>query len=386
MRKPNAYRRLSRFFLPACLLPALFVLALPPVAGAEAKDPEQTDSKARIDEINNDLRKLSEEIRELQNKRDAARSELDTIASEMRRNQPLAGLVEVQKAFLPPSPTRQECEAYLDQLRSAVENRRRISSSHLCVEKLKAVPKEHLDLLIDERSENTRLGSYVRYVIDEEDHAAVRKRITETLDRYPHNIHLVVTHGWCQDIKEHLKHLVLEGEMPEDPQTAKWFFQAAVELADPALYKRMHEITVQSPQWEHHLLLLRSLPDYDLNHTLNVCLRPKGDEPMQPHPIEIDFMDLHHRVNRIGELNEQTVLLAAESGHIDSLAALIGAIQDTERNILSMRWNAAHPRMRALRYIRFRGSNQEIKDWFDTHRDDLVFDNLTKQYVLPNHP
>ena len=38
----------------------------------------------------------------------------------------------------------------------------------------------------------------------------------------------------------------------------------------------------------------------------------------------------------------------------------------------------------SLKYIDYRGSNTEVKAWFKKNKDKLVFDELTKRFVVPD--
>ena len=95
----------------------------------------------------------------------------------------------------------------------------------------------------------------------------------------------------------------------------------------------------------------------------------------------LGFNSYHQRAS-VGKYSEKTALMAAEIGNLEAVKALVEAIPDSNSKVLQYTYSAPAYRLRALRFIRFRGSNDEIKAWFEEHSDKLVFDHFTKQFVL----
>jgi hypothetical protein len=357
--------------------------APPDDAGQTALQADEEPAEQADPPIEKQVADLNAEIQKMQSELQKAERELREKQRKERDAQPIPGVAEVRAATLPDNPTREQCVAYLDALREACANRNRRSSSDLCVEKLKAIPKQHIDLLIDEYSSQSSLSWYVTYAMSADDNDAIRKRITQTLHKYPNNINIVIAHGWCEDAKPAIEKAVENGELPGDNwQQHGWWFQALVELQDPDLYPKLHRFTVNADQWEKYIEMLAILPDYDLTHTINACIakQTKNDSNNRHHHM------VHHGFYSSrsgGGLSPETAKMAAELGNVEGLAVLVNQIPETSDYALRSNWNAAEPRMKVLRFIRFRGSNDEIRQWFEKNRAKLAFDHLTKQFVLP---
>lgn len=348
------------------------------VTEADAAVGPLTDSEKQAAALR--MTELSEQVDKIKADLNKAERKLLTFRQEQSALKPLSGLEQVKTTVLPDNPTREQCVAYLTQLRDAVTKRKRYSTEHLVVEKLRAIPGKHIDLLVDEYSEGTRLGRYVRYAFlreySQENLGAIRKRFTQTLDKYPKNIDVILAHGWCKDVEATIREIIASGKLPENQSTAVQWIQAAVELQDPKIYPQLHKVTVASDYWQDYLGYLRALPDFDLAYTFNACFAKEDTKTLSATPYT-------GIVERIGRLDVQTVLMAAEAGNIKALDALIATIPESESSPLVFTINPARYRFRALSFIEFRGSNQEIKAWYKENRDKLVFDNLYKRFIIP---
>lgn len=346
----------------------------------------------QINEVKSRIADLSKQVNASQAELQKAQQQMRQLEQQIRDNQPLEGEEEVKAATLPLLPTREQCEAYITTLREAVANRNRASENHLVVKKLRMIPKEHIDLVAQEYLSGSRLGRYyARYVLTDADNRMLRKLVVDSLDEHPDNIFIVITHGWCLDIKDKIKKMLNNGELLKAMNTndmfARWWFQAAVEISDPELYPAMHQLVLETKHWEVCLMMLQTLPDFDTAATLDACLnkgKPPGSGYYGRMRINSDFDGFSRQ--RLGKFSEPVALMAAEAGNIDALEAIIQAIPDTEDKPLNSDWQSGDHRLRALRFIKFRGTNSEIKDWFKAHRDQLVFDQFTKQFVMPESP
>ena len=125
----------------------------------------------------------------------------------------------------------------------------------------------------------------------------------------------------------------------------------------------MAEITTRSRYATQFINMLRALPDYDLGHTVNACWKRAS----------------------AGELSVSTSTLApmaAEFGNVDALGSMIGQLQHASSYMINSSSHNAR-RINALRFIDYRGSNTEVKAWFEANKRKLVFDHFRKRFVLP---
>lgn len=322
---------------------------------SDTQTQEQTPEAAEPTE-----RELRQQMRNLQRELNQAREEL-LDAQGLEQNDPQAdSRAVVDQTFLPAEPTREECEAYLEALREAAEGRRSFSSRDPIVEKLRELPPWHMDLLVFEMTNGSSLRYYANYALRGVDPASMRERFVEMLDENPNMIGVIVTYGWVEDVRETVaRHIVTA-----DSSITPGWFQAGVELNDPELYEKLHELTVTSRYASRFLDMLRTLPDYDLEYTVRESWRHAVEN--QPH----------------SSISRMLAPIAAEHGVVEALGVLIGHLASHNSfTFSSSSYN--QQRINVLRLIEFRGTNDEIVAWFEENQDRLVFDHLHGRFVLP---
>jgi len=74
--------------------------------------------------------------------------------------------------------------------------------------------------------------------------------------------------------------------------------------------------------------------------------------------------------------------MAAEYGNIDALGTLIDTLRASS-SYLSHSSTYNIRRTNVLKFIDYRGSNNDIKQWYEANKDKLVFDGLRKRFVMP---
>ena len=321
---------------------------------APAKQEEgepQEEGKLSDDELRARMAELEKELRD-------TRDQFQQRANEDRQKQEQQQQDQIEKITLPQDPTRKQCEDFVAELREAAKNKRSYSSNDPIVDKLKSLPEEHVDLLMLEISNRTTLRYFANYAMRGMSPEKMRDRIVSTLKDNPNNIGIIVMNGWTMDVRDE----ILRQVQSADANLSPAWFQAAVEVADPRLYPKLHEITTGSRYASQFLMILRALPDYDLAHTVNVCWNRAGDEKL---PVS----------------QQSFALLAAEMGNVDALGMLITQLS-TSNSYYAVTTSPNISRVNVLRFIDFRGSNEEMKQWFTDNRDQLVFDHLQKRFVF----
>lgn len=329
-------------------------------AGDSAEEEKAGETKS--DEKSDD-KKLSEEdlrtkMRELERELQDARNKFQQKANEERQQAQQQALKALDDIELPKNPTREQCEEFVAELRKACEGRRSFSSSDPATKKLKELPPENFDLLVTEMANRTSLRYYANYALSEIDPEQLRERFVKSIDENPNNIGIIVMHGWVEDIRP----TIIEHINGADGTIAPAWFQAGVELSDPSLYPKLHEITTQSRYASQFVAMLEMLPDYDLAHTVDVCWRRSTDGNLS--------------------MNSSFAHKAAEFGNVEALGSLVDTLR-TSSSYLSHSTTYNMRRTNVLKFIDFRGSNQDIQDWYKANKDKLVFDDLRKRFVVP---
>lgn len=285
-------------------------------------------------------------------------------AEEKKKQQELNEKQRLAKIVLPDNPTREQCEAYIAKLRKHTEGRNSFSSGDDEVDKLKAIPAEHVDLILNEMTGNSGLRFYSRYAIKDIDVEEHKDKIVARLDQQPNNILFIVHYGWFQAAEPAILSR-LENADPTTEIEPAWF-QAFVEVAEPKHHKKLHEIAVNAKQIDDFVPLLETLPDYDLNHTVNAAW---------------NTIDKHSRDYYARRKRETLAPYAARFGEVEALGILIEQLQNApDYNMRLDRVN--QERLNIARLIDFRGSDKEIEAWYEQNKDKLVFDNFRKKFVV----
>lgn len=350
-------------YLSATLSIALLLIA----AQASAEDVE-TEPEVATEKTKKAL--VEEPLEEAEEVEEALKEALEEIPQWKRQKRDPKHAKKLDEIVLPKNPTREQCKAYLKELDALVQNKRMFSDDDEEVEKLKAIPAEHIDLVFGLLDSGFGLDFYAECAIDEIDPKTIRKTIVKHLDENPANISIIVMYGWVQDAKPVIMNKLKTAEGDSSPA----WYQAFVELAEPKHYARLHDIAVGSRHAADYIELLKTLPDYDLTATIDACWEKRSTGR--------DFHDFdpfysHH------DPETQLAVHAAAIGKTDALAFLIDRLQNTGPNRFGgNREDINQTRLGVTRFIPFRGTNEEIKDWYKANKDQLIFDEFQKRYVV----
>lgn len=302
---------------------------------------------------------LRKKMRELEQELQDARNKFQQQANQQREKVKKDALKALDDIKLPKNPTRKQCEEFVAELRKACEGRRSFSSSDPATKKLKELPADHFDLLVTEMANRTSLRYYANYAMRDIDPEKLRERFVSTLDDNPNNIGVIVMQGWCEDVRP----AIVKYMQTADGSISPAWFQAAVELDEPSLYPKLHEVTTQSRYAGQFISMLEMLPDYDLAHTIDACWRRAKE----------------------GKLSVSYSTFAAKAaayGNVDALGSLVDQLRSSSSYMShSSSYNVR--RTNVLRLIDYRGSNTDIQSWYKTNKDKLVFDQLRKRFVMP---
>lgn len=326
-----------------------------PEATAKAEKPSTAKPPEKPKELTPG--QLRDKMRELENELRRTRSKYAAKADGNKKKKPKP--VSVDTINLPEEPTRQDYEHYMSRLREAARNTRGYNTNNPIVGKLKSVPPEHLDLLFNEIGTQSRLRSFCNYALREHDPEVIRESVTGHIPVNNNTIGVIVMNGWCQDIRPQ----IVEKISNADGSLSIAWFQAAIEVNDPSLYQKMHEITINSRYAGQFINMLKGLPEYDIVHTVNTCWQHAKQGKIRINPASI-------------------AQVAAERGNVDALGVLIGQLQNTT-NYMVNSYSYNSKRVNVLHLIEFTGSNAEIKEWLKRNKDNLIFDHHRKRFVLP---
>jgi hypothetical protein len=292
--------------------------------------------------------------------------------AELRQEAKQAVLNKLAQLKLPANPTRVDSERLIESARGYANQLSEIglgfSANDNYFKTLDQVPAEHVDLLLAEVANDTRLRMYIARPVRAMDlkPEVIKQRIIQNLDETPANIGVLIRNGWCEDARAITTEKIIEAN---DPVSLSWF-AAAIDLQEPKLYEKLHELTIHSEDADKVLLMLEALSDYDLLYTLQVVTKRIDSGTLNIKPK----VSLH--ANQIRELRFK----AAQNGDIDSFAWLIDSLKE-EDPFPSLTLFVDY-RLPVIKLIDFKGSNLEIKAWFKETRSKLVFDQFRERYVI----
>lgn len=277
---------------------------------------------------------------------------------------------------LPDNPTREQCAAFIDAIRAIVPGNPR-RESELVTKKLSTIPVKHIALLTQIVANNRALISDQNMyfcaiaAIQTYEPESYRKIAVDGLPENPGLILLIVQHGWYQSAKDPIR-AKLEVTDPFTKDLPMIWFQAFVEVAEKQHYEQLHQMALNGRNLRRKLYLLDTLQGYDFAKTVNAC----WDNVKQI------------RKDKSFRYDDYVVMsYAIRNGNIDVLATVIDKLTKPFQGIANMNYytrgdTAPTPEFLIRRHLDFRGTNQEIVDWFNTNRDSLVFDNATKRFQL----
>lgn len=327
--------------------------------GEDAEETKEGDKEAEPAEKELSEADLRKKMRELEQELQNARNKFQQQANQQRDKVKKDALKALDDIKLPENPTRKQCEEYVAELRKACEGRRSFSSSDPATKKLKEIPSDHFDLLITEMTNRTSLRYYANYAMRDIEPEKLRERFVKTIDENPNNIGVIVMQGWCEDIRP----AIIKYMQTADGSISPAWFQAAVELDEPKLYPKLHEVTTQSRYAGQFINMLEILPDYDLANTIDACW---------------------HRAKE-GKLSVSYTTFAAKAasyGNVEALGSLVEQLRSSSSYMShSSSYNVR--RTNVLRLIDYRGSNKDVQAWYKANKNKLVFDHLRERFVIP---
>lgn len=286
---------------------------------------------------------------------------------------------------LPENPTREQSQAFLDEMRRLTASKDRVRADDPEVQKLSKLPVEHIDLLLKEmRSGNRFMVYYAFRAMATHDAESYRKIALDGLSEEPDFIYLIARHGWYQDAKEDIL-AKLKAVDPKDAKFKPIWFQAFLEVAEPEHYPLLHEIALGFYDLGNRLKMLETLPGYDFAKTIDACWEKAKEldkDGKEQTAVTLGFMN-------DGAVKVTTTLApyALRTGKIEALDPFVDQI-NPDRPLVSRRGEtlsakALEARVTVRRYLDFKGTNEEIQTWYRTNRDRLVFNPFTQRYELP---
>lgn len=306
--------------------------------------------KQSLEELRADVAKLHEEIKD-----NTTDDEIDFVSSGgfAAKGPNMKVLRAIQ---FPVDPTEEALLQYINEILDASQNQNSCSSTDPQVGMLVKVGPEHMDLLIDNLGATQGMGEiYLVHAIcrlAKEEHKSM---ILDALPLHHGLIEAVTQQGWEKDAADTL---LDELESNTSCLPVQWV-EAVVGLNDPATYPLLASYFINGNGRAWTFKAIRDLPIPDFSF----CVDQAWEKSKNSDEYEAKSM----------------AQIAAEYGHLDALDDLIGILTDDRAND---QYYAREARTTLLRLLGFRGSNNELVEWYEANKARLVFDPAKKKYVI----
>jgi hypothetical protein len=254
-----------------------------------------------------------------------------------------AGLRDIE---LPANPTREELRDYVRSILALSEGQSSFSSQDPQVARLTEVGPEHLDVLIDELGQFVMGDFHLLCAISELADERHKGLILGALPNQPDLAEIVLERDWVKDAED-----VLVARLRARPcfLPTEWI-SAVAQLQRPDTYDDLIAYFESGPNKSWTYSAIETLPGIDLEAAVNAawaeCSTDDDWEASSMAPI------------------------AARHGNLDALEYLVGELSRTPTY-----WDTQDNARRELqRLTGVRGTDDDIRRWFEENRDRLAFD------------
>ena len=246
--------------------------------------------------------------------------------------------------------------SYVTDIARATVGQRRVSANDPQLGMLEALAEEHMRVLIDVVA-LPELRFYALHAIRRNAINKHKDTLIAALPDQPRLIGIIRQQGWTADARDQLV-FGLERGVSYMPRT---WVQAVAELRDPATYDALALHLARSRCGRVYHQLMCDLPGIDL-----------GDA------VAVAWGQVERSPDHARELREVSGI-AITYGHRGALEHLVSLLPTADA--------AGTDRDGALRqlvldHIEFAGTNDEIRGWYDTHRDRLRFSEGDRRFYV----
>jgi len=262
---------------------------------------------------------------------------------------------ELSKIKLPENPTQEQVREYIRDIQLATKGQNSFSNSDPQVAMLTRVGSENIPLLIAALSLGSGTSSYhLRYAIINLADGSNKAVILEALPIYHELVSAVVNRGWVKDARDIL---LMELKVSGQRLPTEWIQTVAL-MNDEESYPLLREYFINASNRSSTYKAICYLPIEDLDGAVaEAWERSRSDQEYE---------------------RTSMAMIAAEYGHLDALTVLIeglpyGSISE---------YRISDARGAIMKSTDFRGSNDELAEWFKLNKDQLTFDLKTKKFVV----
>jgi len=262
---------------------------------------------------------------------------------------------ELSKIHLPEAPTQEQVQKYIRDIQLATQGQNSFSNTDLQVAMLTRLGPENVSLLIEALSLGSGMNAYhLRSAIINLADDSNKARILEALPIHHELVSAVAKRGWVDDARDIL---LTELKVSGQRLPTQWIQTVAL-MNDEESYPLLREYFINESNRSSTYNAICYLPIEDLDGAVAEAWES----------------------SRYDQEYERTAMamIATEYGHLDALTVLIEGL--TYGSISEYRISDA--RGAIMKSTDFRGSNDELAEWFKLNKDQLTFDPETKKFII----
>jgi len=258
----------------------------------------------------------------------------------------------LEKIKLPENPTPDQVRQYVEAIREASRDQRRWSTSDPQVEMLTRLGPDNFPIILESVRRDTRNTFHLREVLERLARPEHKELVLEALPEIEALVEVVIDNNWLEDARETLIERV---RARPDYLPIKWV-KAVASFKDPETYDDLVEYFVfcNMPSMVHPVL--KEIPELELDEAVERAWQRA----------------------KFGHTGMVTMMvpIAIEYGYPDALEQAVRDIDETSGIRV---FNA---RDLVLKFTDARGSNEEIRKWYEENKDRLVFDPDRRRFVV----
>ncbi len=253
---------------------------------------------------------------------------------------------------LPDDPTPDQVRQYVAEIREVSQGQRRWGTGDPQVEMLTRLGPENFPIILESARRDTRQDFHLREALKRLARPEHKELILEALPEVEVLVEAIIDNNWLEDARD----ILIERVRARPPHLSRQWIRAVASFRDPDTYDDLIELFVFSGMPSMVFPILKDIPDLELD----------------------DAVERAWRRARFTGHHMQTSMapIALEYGYPDALEL---AIRDLDKTTGVRIFNA---RDLVLRFTDARGSDEEIRKWYEENKDRLVFDPERRRFVV----
>ena len=266
---------------------------------------------------------------------------------------------KIAEIGFPGEPTEENLRNYINEILVASLGVTYRSSSDPQVSMLALVGADNLQLLVNAMGEGAHSsagGYYLNYAIKRLAEDRHKEMILQALPTKQCLVSVVLQKGWEEDAKDTL---ITELKGANGAYLPTDWVKAVAALQDPETYDALGEYFSKASNASYIYKSIHMLPGIQLNDAVGKAWENAKEST---HYYTVGSM----------------AAIAISYGHQDAIEELIDLMKDPPKNMSS----SLNPRLSLIMHLGVKGSNEEIIAWYETNKDNLVFDSETKKFKV----